>query len=180
VDRAGRRGADLSSQTRNLESGQSSGGGFALALEWRFSYGFALGVEYFDYQHAYTPPAENPPFLPSNGEASVSIKALTLRKYFGEPGGIFYPYVGLGYGTADIETSHPLFGAPPVYDYESDSYSATAYLVSAGLEMRFFPTKKRHLGVVIEAKHMGYDTIGENRYDPTAMGIFVGVGLVRD
>jgi hypothetical protein len=166
------------SQPRSLDSTDLPGAG--LAMEWRFSNGIAVGAEYIGYSHDYTPPAAIPPIVPRSGEATVRIIALTLRKYFGEPGGLFYPYVGLGIGTSDVETSHPLPGAPPVYNFVFDTYNATAYQISAGMEVRFFPTKKRHLGMIVEAKHMGYSSVEANRYDPTAMAIFIGIGLVRD
>jgi hypothetical protein len=166
------------SQNRKLDTSASSAGG--LALEWRFANGFAVGAEFISYTHDYTPPPHIEPFFPRSGEAVVNATSLTFKKYFGEAGKVFYPYVGLGIGKSNIETSHPLFGAPPVYNYVSDEYHVNAYQISAGMEVRFFPTKKRHLGVIVEVKHLGYDAIGANRYDPTAMAVFLGVGLVRD
>lgn len=133
-----------------------------LAFNWevRKRNGVALGMEFLTYRNEFTPPAAQP------GEAKTIALQFVGKKYFID-GGAFHPYVGGGIGVGRTNVSYN----------NGTSYSDEEFTLALqfllGFELRF-----DNLSFVLEGKHLYHDIEGGgNEYNPTATGIFAGMGL---
>ena len=145
---------------RDLE--ESSNGTLAFNIEARKRNGVALGFEYLTYRHDFTSSAAE------SGEAKTQVAQFLGKKYFIH-GGPVHPYVGVGIGAGKTNVSYsPTAGAS--YSDEEFTLALQALL---GLELRF-----DNISFVAEVKHLYHDIEGGgNEYDPTATGLFVGMGF---
>lgn len=145
--------------TRELE--ENSNGTLAFNIEARKRNGVALGFEYINYRHDFTSPAGE------SGDARTQTAQFLGKKYFIQ-GGPVHPYLGFGIGAGKTNVSYTGVGAP-----FSDQEFTLALQALLGLEVRF-----DNLSFVTEVKHMYHDIeSGGNEYDPTATGVFVGMGF---
>ncbi|HJX18153.1 MAG TPA: hypothetical protein VJ437_08150 [Acidiferrobacterales bacterium] len=146
-------------QQRNLDDTSHS----TLAFGWevRKKSGVALGMEFLTYRNEFTLPAAEP------GEAKTVALQFVGKKYFID-GGVFHPYVGGGIGGGRTNVSYISGGT----EYSDEEYTlAMQFLL--GFELRF-----DNLSFVLEGKHLYHDIeSGGNEYDPTATGIFAGMGI---
>jgi hypothetical protein len=146
-------------QQRNLDDTSHS----TLAFSWevRKKSGVALGMEFLSYRNDFTPPAALP------GEAKTVALQFVGKKYFID-GGVFHPYVGGGIGAGRTNVSYNNLGV----EFSDEEYTlAMQFLL--GFELRF-----DNLSFVLEGKHLYHDIeSGGNEYDPTATGIFAGMGI---
>jgi opacity protein-like surface antigen len=133
-----------------------------LAFNWevRKRNGVALGMEFLTYRNEFTPPAAQP------GEAKTIALQFVGKKYFID-GGAFHPYVGGGIGAGRTNVSYN----------NGTSYSDEEFTLALqfllGFELRF-----DNLSFVLEGKHLYHDIEGGgNEYNPTATGVFAGMGL---
>ncbi len=144
---------------RNLDD--TSNGTLALNLEGRKRNGVAFGVEYLTYRHDFTPPTAEA------GEAKTQSLQFLAKKYFIDAGPV-HPYVGAGVGVGRTNVTHTTAGIP-----FSDEEFTLAIQALLGLELRF-----DNLSFLAEVKHLYHDIeSGGNEYDPTATGLFVGIGF---
>ncbi len=130
-----------------------------LAFSWeaRKKNGVALGMEFLTYRNEFTPPAAQP------GEAKTIALQFVGKKYFID-GGVFHPYVGAGVGVGRTNVSYAGF---------SDEEYTLAIQILLGFELRF-----DNLSFILEGKHLYHDIeSGGNEYDPTATGVFAGMGI---
>ncbi len=130
-----------------------------LAFSWeaRKRSGVALGMEFLTYRNEFTPPTAQP------GEAKTIALQFIGKKYFIH-GGAFHPYIGGGIGGSRTNVS---------YNSYTDEEYALVLQVLAGFELRF-----DNLSFVLEGKHLYHDIEGGgNEYDPTASGVFAGMGI---
>jgi len=142
-------------QPRSLDD--ISHGTFAFSWEARKKSGVALGMEFLTYRNDFSPPAAQ------TGEAKTTVLQFVGKKYFID-GGAFHPYVGAGIGAGRTNVSYPSF---------SDEEYTLAMQVVLGFELRF-----DNLSFVLEGKHLYHDIEGGgNEYNPTATGLFAGMGL---
>jgi len=152
-------GQVIDSQQRNLDDTSYS----TLAFNWevRKRGGVALGMEFLTYRNEFTPPAAQP------GEAKTVALQFVGKKYFID-GGVFHPYVGGGIGGGRTNVTYSSGGT----EFSDEEYTL-ALQVLLGIEFRF-----DNLSFVLEGKHLYHDIEGGgNEYDPTATGIFAGMGL---
>ena len=152
-------GQMLDLQQRNLDDTSHS----TLAFGWevRKKSGVALGMEFLSYRNDFTPPAALP------GEAKTVALQFVGKKYFID-GGVFHPYVGGGIGAGRTNVSYNDLGV----EFTDEEYTlAMQFLL--GFELRF-----DNLSFVLEGKHLYHDIeSGGNEYDPTATGVFAGMGI---
>ena len=142
-------------QPRNLDDTSYS----TLAFSWevRKNNGVALGMEFLTYRNEFTPPTVQP------GEAKTIALQFVGKKYFIDSG-VFHPYVGGGVGVGRTNVTYAGF---------SDEEFTLAIQVLLGLEFRF-----DNLSFVIEGKQLYHDIEGGgNEYNPTATGVFAGMGI---
>jgi outer membrane protein W len=142
-------------QQRSLDDTSYS----TLAFSWevRKRNGVALGMEFLTYRNEFTPPAAQP------GEAKAIALQFVGKKYFIDSG-VFHPYVGGGIGAGRTNVS---------YGSYSDEEFALVLQVLLGFELRF-----DNLSFVLEGKHLYHDIEGGgNEYNPTATGVFAGMGI---
>jgi hypothetical protein len=149
-------GQMLDLQQRNLDDTSHS----TLAFGWevRKKSGVALGMEFLTYRNEYTSPAAE------TGEAKTIALQFVGKKYFID-GGVFHPYVGGGIGAGRTNVS------------DNSGFSDEEYTLAMqfllGFELRF-----DNLSFVLEGKHLYHDIEGGgNEYDPTATGVFAGMGI---
>ena len=133
-----------------------------LAFNWevRKRNGVALGMEFLTYRNEFTVTAAQP------GEAKTIALQFVGKKYFID-GGAFHPYVGGGIGVGRTNVSYN----------NGTSYSDEEFTLALqfllGFELRF-----DNLSFVLEGKHLYHDIEGGgNEYNPTATGVFAGMGL---
>ena len=132
--------------------------GFAFNVEGRKRNGVALGAEYVSYHHEFTTPSTQ------TGTAETKVVNFLAKKYFIENGPV-HPYLGMGIGVGHTY----LHSASIVSDTEF-TFSLQALL---GLELRF-----DSLSFLAEVKHLYHDIeSGGNEYNPTATGVFIGMGF---
>lgn len=144
---------------RDLE--QNSNGTLAFNVEARKRNGVALGFEFLSYRHDFSSPAAE------SGEARTQVAQFLGKKYFIE-GGPVHPYVGVGVGAGRTNVTYTAPGAQ-----FSDEEFTLALQALLGLELRF-----DNISFVAEVKHLYHDIEGGgNEYDPTATGVFVGMGF---
>ena len=146
-------------QPRNLDDTSFS----TLAFGWevRKRSGVALGMEFITYRNEFTPPAAQP------GEAKTIALQFVGKKYFID-GGVFHPYVGGGIGAGRTNVSYINGGI----EFSDEEYTL-AMQILLGFELRF-----DNLSFVLEGKHLYHDIEGGgNEYDPTASGVFAGMGI---
>ena len=144
---------------RDLE--QNSNGTLAFNVETRKRNGVALGFELLRYRHDFSSPAAE------SGEARTQVAQFLGKKYFIE-GGPVHPYVGVGVGAGRTNVTYTAPGAR-----FSDEEFTLALQALLGLELRF-----DNISFVAEVKHLYHDIEGGgNEYDPTATGVFVGMGF---
>lgn len=149
----------LNSANRDLE--ENSNGTIAFNIEARKSNGVALGFEYINYRNDFTSPAGEA------GEARTQTAQFLGKKYFID-GGPVHPYIGIGMGAGKTNVNHT--GAGPAF---SDQEFTLALQALLGLELRF-----DNLSFLAELKHMYHDIeSGGNEYNPTATGLFIGMGF---
>lgn len=152
-------GQMIDAAQRNLD--ETSYSTLAFSWEVRKNNGVALGMEFLTYRNEFTPPAAQP------GEAKTIALQFVGKKYFID-GGVFHPYVGGGFGVGRTNVSHNSGGAS-----FSDEEFTLAIQVLLGFELRF-----DNLSFVLEGKHLYHDIEGGgNEYNPTATGVFAGMGI---
>ncbi len=140
---------------RNLDD--ISNNTLAFNIEGRLRNGMAFGAEYSIYHHDFTPPAAQA------GLAKTQSLQFLAKKYFIE-GGPVHPYIGAGVGVGQTDVSYTGF---------SDKEYTLAIQALVGLELRF-----DNLSFLAEVKHLYHDIEGGgNEYNPTATGVFVGMGF---
>lgn len=145
----------------NRELEENSNGTIAFNIEARKRNGVALGFEYINYRHDFTSPTT------LSGEARTQTAQFLGKKYFIE-GGPIHPYIGIGIGAGKTNVDYTN-GSTQFSDQEF----TLALQALLGLELRF-----DNLSFVAEVKHMYHDIEGGgNEYDPTATGLFVGMGF---
>lgn len=152
-------GQTIDIQQRSLD--ETSHSTLAFSWEVRKRSGVALGMEFLTYRNEFTPPAAEP------GEAKTVALQFVGKKYFID-GGVFHPYVGGGIGGGRTNVSYTSGGT----EFSDEEYTL-AMQILLGFELRF-----DNLSFVLEAKHLYHDIeSGGNEYDPTATGIFAGMGI---
>ena len=145
----------------NRELEENSNGTIAFNIEARKRNGVALGFEYINYRNDFTSP------LGESGEARTQTAQFLGKKYFID-GGPVHPYIGIGIGAGKTNVDHT--GAGPAF---TDQEFTLALQALVGLELRF-----DNLSFLAEVKHLYHDIeSGGNEYDPTATGLFVGMGF---
>lgn len=145
----------------NRELEENSNGTIAFNIEARKRNGVALGFEYINYRHDFTSA------LGESGEARTQTAQFVGKKYFIQ-GGPVHPYLGIGIGAGKTNVDYS--GVGPTF---SDQEFTLALQALLGLELRF-----DNLSFLAEVKHMYHDIeSGGNEYDPTATGLFVGMGF---
>lgn len=145
----------------NRELEENSNGTIAFNIEARKRNGVALGFEYINYRHDFTSPAGE------SGEARTQTAQFLGKKYFIQ-GGPVHPYLGIGIGAGKTNVDYTGVGGP-----FTDQEFTLALQALLGLELRF-----DNLSFLAEVKHMYHDIeSGGNEYDPTATGLFVGMGF---
>lgn len=145
----------------NRELEENSNGTIAFNIEARKRNGIALGFEYINYRHDFTSPAGE------SGEARTQTAQFLGKKYFIQ-GGPVHPYLGIGIGAGKTNVDYTGVGGP-----FTDQEFTLALQALLGLELRF-----DNLSFLAEVKHMYHDIeSGGNEYDPTATGLFVGMGF---
>jgi hypothetical protein len=152
-------GQVIDMQQRNLDDTSFS----TLAFNWevRKRGGVALGMEFLTYRNEFTPPAAQP------GEAKTVALQFVGKKYFID-GGIFHPYVGGGIGGGRTNVTYTSGGT----EFSDEEYTLVMQIM-LGFELRF-----DNLSFVLEGKHLYHDIEGGgNEYDPTASGVFAGMGI---
>lgn len=132
--------------------------------ELRLRHGWAVGTEYLGYNHRFTSSAS-----PSaRGTAETDAFMVSGKKYFFNSGN-FYPYVGGGFGIGFTDISNEGSGG----QIEMDLNTSILLHAMLGVELRI-----DHLSFLLEAKHMKFDIRHiDVEYDPTATGMFLGVGF---
>lgn len=149
----------LNSAQRDLD--ETSFSTLAFNLEGRKRNGVAFGVEYLTYRHEFTPPAAQP------GEAKTQTVQFIGKKYFVQDGPV-HPYIGIGIGAGRTNVTYTDIGVS-----FSDEEFTLAMQVLLGIELRF-----DNLSFLAEVKHLYHDIEGGgNEYDPTATGLFLGMGF---
>lgn len=149
---------DLAS--RNLDD--TSTGTLAFNLEGRQRNGMAFGVEYLTYRHDFTSSTSQA------GEAITQSIQFLSKKYFIR-GGPVHPYIGIGVGAGHTDVSYTRLSGTQF----SDKEFTLAIQALVGIELRF-----DNLSFLAEIKHLYHDIEGGgNEYDPTATGLFVGMGF---
>lgn len=136
----------------------------ALNIGWekRFRHGLAVGTEYLGYQNKFTSSAPA-----ATGKAITHAFTAVAKKYFFD-GGRFHPYVGGGIGTGITDVKNTYSGG----SIDDTNISLLLHAV-IGMELRV-----DNLSLVLEARHMNFDVADVDvEYDPTATGMFLGVGL---
>ena len=143
------------------ELDENSNGTLAFNVESRKRNGVAFGFEYMTYRHDFSSAAVD------SGEARTQSAQFLGKKYFIE-GGPVHPYIGFGIGGGKTNVTFVSGGTQ--YSDEEFTLALQALL---GVELRF-----DNISVITEVKHMYHDIEGGgNEYDPTATGIFVGMGF---
>lgn len=140
---------------------ENSNGTIAFNIEARKRSGVALGFEYINYRHDFTSS------LGESGEARTQTAQFLGKKYFIQ-GGPLHPYLGVGIGAGKTNVDY----STPARTYTDQEFTL-ALQALLGLELRV-----DNLSFVAEVKHMYHDIeSGGNEYDPTATGLFVGMGF---
>lgn len=149
----------LDNVNRDFEEGSSRT--FGMGFENRRRRGVALGVEYLNYRHEYTP--SNSPTI--KGQAKTQILNFTARKYF-NASRVFVPFVGLGFGPGHTSVS----GGADV-----DPEVELTIQLNTGFELRF-----DNFGIFTEIKGLYMDVEAQRvpQYDPSGTGLFVGVSFI--
>ena len=131
---------------------------FAFNVEGRKHNGVALGGEYLSYHHEFSTPTAQ------TGTAETQVVQFLAKKYFIENGPL-HPYVGMGVGAGHTYAHSAAL--------VSDINFTLAFQALLGLELRF-----DNLSFLAEVKHLYHDIQGSgNSYNPTATGVFVGMGF---
>lgn len=142
---------------RNLDD--SSAGTVGFAWEARRPTGATFGIEFLTYRNSFTPGED--------GEAKTQALLFLGKKYFIE-GGPFHPFFGAGLGPGRTDVSVRSGGV----EFSDEEFTLVLSAV-IGVELRF-----DNLAFTLEAKHLYHDVeSGGNEYDPTANGVFAGVGF---
>ena len=151
-------------QTLNATSltlDDTSNSTLAINVEGRVQNGMAFGAEYLTYRNDFTSTT-----VPT-GTAKTQTLQFLAKKYFIQ-GGPVHPYVGVGVGVG-----HTKINYSGTASYFGDNNFALAIQALAGLELRF-----DNLSFLAEVKHLYHDVqSGGNEYDPTATGLFLGMGF---
>lgn len=133
-----------------------------IGWEKRFRHGLAVGTEYVGYQNKFTSSAPS-----ATGKAETNALLVVAKKYFFDSGR-FHPYIGGGIGTGVTDVSNTYSGG--LIDDTNIAFLLHAVI---GMELRV-----DNLSFVLEAKHMNFDVSDSHvEYDPTATGLFLGVGF---
>lgn len=150
----------LDLQSRELD--ENSNATLAFNVEARKRNGVGLGFEYLSYRHDFSSPAAE------SGEARTQVAQFLGKKYFID-GGPVHPYIGFGVGAGKTNVAYVRSNGTRF----SDEEFTLALQALLGLELRF-----DNISVVAEVKHLYHDIEGGgNEYDPTATGLFVGMGF---
>jgi opacity protein-like surface antigen len=131
----------------------------AVGWEIRSAQNVGLGMEYFTFEHDFTPSVA--------GYTKTEIYLFSARKYF-TPSKVFHPFagVGLGYGFAKYDDG--------VGNVDRDwNY---ALQLTGGFELRF----AEEFGIFLEAKGLASGTDGEraNEFDFSSAGLMAGVSFI--
>jgi len=146
----------------NRDLDDTSNGTLAFNLEGRRRNGMAFGAEYLTYRHDFTPSTAQA------GEARTQSIQFLSKKYFID-GGPVHPYIGIGIGAGHTHVSYTRTNGTRF----SDKEFTLAIQALLGLELRF-----DNLSFLMEVKHLYHDIEGGgNEYDPTATGLFAGMGF---
>lgn len=138
-----------------------TGSVLAINLEGRNRNGVAFGGEYIVYRHDFSSATT------TTGETRTQTLQFLGKKYFID-GGPVHPYVGVGIGVGLTHVTHTAAGVS-----FSDEEFTLAMQALAGIELRF-----DNLSFLAEVKHLYHDIeSGGNEYNPTATGLFVGMGF---
>ena len=149
----------LDSQSRYLDD--ASNRTLAFNVEGRVQNGMAFGAEYLTYSHDFTSATAQ------TGDVKTQTLQFLAKKYFIQ-GGPVHPYVGVGVGIGRTNINYS-GTASSFADYDV----ALAIQALVGLELRF-----DNLSFLAEVKHLYHDVeSGGNEYDPTATGLFLGMGF---
>jgi hypothetical protein len=128
--------------------------------EWRINNGFALGIEYIHYSNKLTATG-------TGLTSTMDVTGLLVngKKYFA-PGGIYYPYLGVGVGTASAD-----FSGSAITGNTADF----AIQAMGGLEMRW-----NQFGVYTELKAFSAKTKDNagNKVDASSRGLLVGASIM--
>jgi len=156
----------LSDETQTLKVGpvildESSDSSLAINVEGRTRNGMAFGAEYLIYRHDLNAS------ITQTGEAKTQTVQFLAKKYFID-GGVVHPFLGVGVGVGRTSVTYS-----PVVIPRTDDDFTLAIQVLAGLELRF-----DNLSFQAEVKHLYHDVNNSgSKYDPSATGLFVGVGF---
>lgn len=146
-------------ESRNLDD--TSNRTLAVNVEGRARNGMAFGAEYLTYRNEFTSATAQ------SGEAKTQTMQFLAKKYFID-GGPVHPYVGVGVGFGRTNFNYISSGIS-----YSDNDITLAIQALLGLELRF-----DNLSFLAEVKHLYHDVASSgNEYDPTATGLFVGMGF---
>lgn len=142
-----------------LNLDQNSSRAFAFNIEGRMNNGVALGAEYLSYHHQFTLPSLD------SGRAETEVIQFLAKKYFFQ-GGPAHPYIGIGLGVGHTDVN-------TVSAVVRDNEFTFAAQLLLGFELRL-----NNLTFLAEIKHMVHDIeSGGNEYNPTATGLFFGMGF---
>lgn len=155
---------NINAQNRTFDS--KSTDTYGLLFEHRTRRDIALGVEYLNYSHDFTPGGlSTPPIPPGKGTATTRTLQFVAKKYFGPD--VFKPFFGLGVGLARTTVDY----GPTVASNDEDF--GIGMQAMAGLELRF-----EGMGLMFEAKRLVHDISTSNSaYKPSAIGFFAGIGF---
>jgi opacity protein-like surface antigen len=133
----------------------------SIEAEWRFNSGFALGGEAFYYKNTFVEDATS---LSSQQEV---LALMVNAKYYLRAASWFYPFVGVGIGSA---------GATYSGDFIiSGTGTGLAYQGMAGVEFRF-----KHVGLHVQYKYLSSSTddgSGE-KVKVGGSGVLAGVSII--
>lgn len=158
------------SQTITTLSREFSAASVAYGLEgeWRFSNGFALGLEVFGHSQDYTTAAPST----ESGDMSVTNVFFNAKKYF-RPQAIVQPYIGVGLGSAMASLSAGSGGGV------TGSTAGLAVQGMAGMAFRW-----RHVGIYTEIKYERAELDATNTstglaetVDASGAGLFAGMSV---
>ncbi len=141
---------------------------YGLEGEWRFSNGFALGLEVFGHTQDYTTAAPST----ESGDMNVTNVFLNAKKYF-RPQAIVQPYIGIGLGSATASLSAGSNGGV--------TGSAGAFAVQGMVGVAF---RWQHVGIYTEIKYERAELDATNTttglaetVDVSGAGLFAGMSV---
>ncbi len=153
---------NLNAQNRTFDDDSTDT--YGLLFEHLTRRGIALGAEYLNYSHDFTPDGLSTPGT-SKGVATTRTLQFVAKKYFGPA--VFKPFFGLGVGFARTTVDY----GPTIATNDEDF--GIGMQAMAGVELRF-----DGMGLMFEAKRMIHDINTSNStFNPSAVGFFAGIGF---